>query len=81
MKIAILNEKNQRVEVINVDNNVSREQVPALWHNNKNDSAMSEDYKKLISELNKQGLTLIPINRDSLSIKDEPKWEVVKLSK
>lgn len=37
---------------------------------------MSEDYKKLISELNKQGLTLIPINRDSLSIKDEPKWEV-----
>lgn len=42
---------------------------------------MSEDYKKLISELNKQGLTLIPINRDSLSIKDEPKWEIVKLNK
>lgn len=38
MKIAILNEKNQRVEVINVDNNVSREQIPALiesWGYNK----------------------------------------------
>lgn len=42
---------------------------------------MSENYKKFISELNKQGLTLIPINRDSLSIKDEPKWEIVKLNK
>ena len=42
---------------------------------------MKPTFEELIQELNKQGLTLIPINRDSLSIKDEPKWEVVKLSK
>lgn len=39
----------------------------------------NKDYKELKEELNKRGLDLKPINRDSYSIKDEPKWEIVKL--
>jgi hypothetical protein len=42
---------------------------------------MKPTFEELIQELNKQGLTLIPINQDSLSIKDEPKWKIVKLNK
>lgn len=42
---------------------------------------MKPTFEELIQELNKQGLTLIPINRDEYSIKNEPKWQIVKLNK
>ncbi len=35
--------------------------------------------KELLEILNKQGFTLIPINRDRYAIKDEPKWAFAKL--
>lgn len=35
--------------------------------------------EKVITQLNKMGYTLKPINRDKYAIKDEPKWEIVKL--
>lgn len=35
--------------------------------------------EELRRELNKKGFDLKPINRDKYSIKDEPKWEIVKL--
>lgn len=33
---------------------------------------------EVIEALEKQGLTLVPINRDKYAIKDEPKWQIVK---
>lgn len=40
---------------------------------------MKTDFEKLVAALKLQGLTLKPINRDKHSIKDEPKWEIIKL--
>lgn len=39
---------------------------------------MDKEITKLIEELNAIGLALKPINRNKYSIKDEPKWEIVK---
>lgn len=35
--------------------------------------------QKLKKELEKRGMTLVPINNDGLAIKDEPKYKLEKL--
>lgn len=39
---------------------------------------MEATMNDVINELNKIGLTLIPINRDKYSLKDSPKWTLAK---
>lgn len=45
----------------------------------RNSFTVESETEQVIKAMNAMGYTLEPINRDKYSIKDEPKWRIVKL--